>query len=162
MQMHSLSFHAVSVDGPHMSNPAIQRISLLLGKESGRKPTPLDMGGASRYTRRLVQIWDQLKICNGVLCRLYAQGSNQQNHVHLVIPNKLQEEILCTLHEGIAGGHLGINKTLNRLKERFYWPGHYEDVRNWCQTCAWSLDVKACNTWDKSLWWQESRWSQLW
>jgi hypothetical protein len=30
MQMHSLAFHVVSVDGPHMSNPAKQRISLLL------------------------------------------------------------------------------------------------------------------------------------
>ena len=41
--------------------------SLLFGKESGHKPTPLDMGGASRYTRRLIQIWDQLQVCNGVL-----------------------------------------------------------------------------------------------
>ena len=27
-------------------------------------------------------------------------------------------------------------KTLNKLKERFYWPGHYTDVYNWCQTCS--------------------------
>ena len=25
-------------------------------------------------------------------------------------------------------------KTLSKLKERFYWPGHYNDVRDWCQT----------------------------
>ena len=23
-----------------------------------------------------------------------------------------------------------------KLKERFYWPGHYADVQNWCQTCS--------------------------
>ena len=34
------------------------------------------------------------------------------------------------------GGHLGEEKTLGRLKERFYWPGHFTDVRNWCKTCA--------------------------
>ena len=55
----------------------------------------------------------------------------------------LQEEILSTLHEGITGGHLGIDKTLNRLKECFYRPGHYEDVRNLCQTCAVCASRKA-------------------
>lgn len=25
--------------------------------------------------------------------------------------------------------------TWEKLKERFYWPGHTEDVRRWCQTC---------------------------
>ena len=41
---------------------------------------------------------------------------------------------------------MGIDKTLNRLKERFYWPGHYEDVRNWCQTCAVCASRKAPST----------------
>ena len=36
----------------------------------------------------------------------------------------------------VAGGHLGQDKTLHRLKERFYWPGHYNDVKDWCQTCG--------------------------
>ena len=25
---------------------------------------------------------------------------------------------------------------LNKLKERFYWPGHATDVTNWCKTCG--------------------------
>ena len=25
---------------------------------------------------------------------------------------------------------------LHQLRERFYWPGISEDVKNWCQTCA--------------------------
>ena len=25
---------------------------------------------------------------------------------------------------------------MNKLKERFYWPGHATDVRNWCKTCS--------------------------
>ena len=33
------------------------------------------------------------------------------------------------------GGHLGEAKTLSRLKERFYWPGHAKDVQEWCSTC---------------------------
>ena len=40
----------------------------------------------------------------------------------------------------MSGSHLGQEKTLYRVKERFYWPGHYNDVCNWCLTC------KACAT----------------
>ena len=29
-----------------------------------------------------------------------------------------------------------MDKTLARLKERFYWPGHHNDVRDWCQNCG--------------------------
>ena len=31
---------------------------------------------------------------------------------------------------------------LGRLKERFYWPGHYTDVKNWCQSCISCLTRK--------------------
>ena len=53
-----------------------------------------------------------------------------------MVPDALQREVLSDLHEGAAGGHLGSDKTLGRLKERFYWPGHYNDVREWCRNCA--------------------------
>ena len=54
----------------------------------------------------------------------------------MVVPTAIREQILRELHEGIASGHLSQDKTLHRLKERFYWPGHFNDVRDWCQTCA--------------------------
>lgn len=31
---------------------------------------------------------------------------------------------------------MGTAKTLGKLKERFYWPGHYNDTREWCLNCA--------------------------
>jgi len=34
------------------------------------------------------------------------------------------------------GGHLGADKILGRLCERFYWPGYYIDITDWCQNCA--------------------------
>ena len=53
-------------------------------------------------------------------------------------PKEISSRHLRDLHEGVAGGHLGEVKTLSKLKERFYWLGHCNDVRDWCQTC------KAC------------------
>lgn len=34
------------------------------------------------------------------------------------------------------GSHLGEEKTLSRLKERFSWPGHWSKVGNWCRACT--------------------------
>ena len=46
--------------------------------------------------------------------------------------------MLTDLHEVEIGGLLGVEKTLARLKEwfYFYWPGHHQDVQNWCGKCA--------------------------
>ena len=32
--------------------------------------------------------------------------------------------------------HFGEEKTLERIKQKFYWPGHYNNVHDWCKTCA--------------------------
>ena len=31
---------------------------------------------------------------------------------------------------------LGVEKTLAQLNEWFYWPGHHQNVQNWCSKCA--------------------------
>ena len=112
-------------------------VSLILrAKERGQKPSPDLAKSQSIEYRRLLQQWDQLTIHNGVLYRGYVQPMNNSEYLQLIVPNNLRNEILHETHEGTSGGHLGQEKTLNKLKERFYWPGHYADVQNWCQTCS--------------------------
>ena len=47
-----------------------------------------------------------------------------------MVPKKFHQDILRNFHEEVAGGHLGEAKTLGKLKGRFYWPGHYNDIRD--------------------------------
>uniref|UniRef100_A0A1X7UKX1 Integrase catalytic domain-containing protein n=1 Tax=Amphimedon queenslandica TaxID=400682 RepID=A0A1X7UKX1_AMPQE len=54
----------------------------------------------------------------------------------LGLPSSLQSKVLEHVHGGSVGGHLGQSKTLEKLKSRFYWPGHYNDVMMWCSTCS--------------------------
>ena len=68
--------------------------------------------------------------------RNYESADGDHGHSQLVIPTVYRNDILQTLHAEVAGGHLGQDKTLSRLKERFYWPGHWSDVHHWCNTCA--------------------------
>ena len=106
---------------------------VLEAKESNSKP---DGDSISLETRRLFQMWDQLVIENGILIRLFIHPSEgKPTTKQMVTPKCLHQSILESLHAGIVGGHLGQAKTLNKLKMRFYWPGHYRDVDEWCHTC---------------------------
>ena len=55
--------------------------------------------------------------------------------LQLIVPQPLRSDIVKEAHQGISGGHLGQEKTLHRIKQRFYWPGYFNDVRNWCASC---------------------------
>lgn len=39
------------------------------------------------------------------------------------------------LHSSLFSGHLGVNKTLERIKTRFFWYGTRRDVEHLCKTC---------------------------
>lgn len=60
------------------------------------------------------------------------EGSS--SHLQLVIPRQLHKEILEEQRGGTCttGGHLGEDKTVQRLKEQLYW---WTDVQNWCRKC---------------------------
>ena len=46
-------------------------------------------------------------------------------------------------NDGVTGGYLGQDKTLMKLKERYYWPGHWNDVQDWCNTCSACISRKS-------------------
>ena len=66
---------------------------------------------------------------------MYDDTRRRSTWLQLVVPHTLREEVLEELHAGALEGHLGEEKTLYKVKERFYWSGMQQDVRDWCQTC---------------------------
>ena len=109
---------------------------VLQSKEADKKPAPDKVKALSPASRRLFQLWNQLVVKDGLLWRWYERSVDHERTLQLVVPLALQEEVLKDLHKGVLAGHLGMDKTLARLKERFYSPGHYNDVENWCRNCA--------------------------
>ena len=109
---------------------------ILRAKEKDQKPHTGDIKGKSMVVRRLNQLWSRLEIHNGILWRLYEDSSGKKEWLQLVLPRELREQVLQEFHAGVISGHLGEQKMLDQLKERYYWPGMTEDVKHWCQTCA--------------------------
>ena len=51
------------------------------------------------------------------------------------MPKVYQSEILKLAHESPMSGHLGINKTYNKITKHFYWPQIWHCVAEFCKTC---------------------------
>ena len=108
---------------------------LLKAVEDQQRPPSSVSQGKSRKFQLVLQQWNQLYVNVGLLFRRYEDCQGNEQYAQLVLPESLTAEVLNNLHSGVAGGHLGEEKTLERLQERFYWPGHTEDVHKWCQQC---------------------------
>ena len=109
---------------------------MLKAKEEDKKLNSNQARGRELETQRLVQLWEHLLIENGMLKRRYEDAQGCTTWIQLVVPQSLREEIMQDLHAGATEGHLGEVKTLNKIRERFYWPGMSQDVKPWCHTCA--------------------------
>ena len=57
----------------------------------------------------------------------------------LVIPKVQRGCILDELHSSLFGGHLGVERTLTRITQNYWWPGVKQDVKEYIRTCP------ACN-----------------
>src|SRR6266540_3103370 len=52
-----------------------------------------------------------------------------------VLKRNKMEPILSLAHEHPLSGHFGLEATLSKLKERYYWPKMKDDIKSYIQTC---------------------------
>ena len=89
----------------------------------------------SRTTKILWAQWDSLRVLENCLYRLWEGTTATESRYQLIVPKKLRDEVLAQVHGTETSGHFGVNKTLQRLKQRFYWPSCRFDVKQWCASC---------------------------
>ena len=78
--------------------------------------------------------WESLEFQDGVLYGLYETPAGDKVVKQLILPKKLRPGVLQQLHCSTAG-HLGVNKTLGRIRERFYWVPCSKYVKAFCKAC---------------------------
>ena len=74
---------------------------------------------------------------SGVLCRRWhpKHGRPSDKCDQIVLPPSYRAEVLRLAHDVPMAGHLGRERTLTRLRRRFWWPGIVADVTEYCRTC---------------------------
>ena len=123
-------------------DPALR---ILIGwlENSQVRPPDAAVAGSEQIVRSLWAQWNRLELCEGVLYRRWEEVESSTTTKQLVVPRTLVPDVLNALHNGVGGGHLGIRKTLNKIRQRFYWPGLREDVERWCQQCLDCAQAKS-------------------
>jgi transposase InsO family protein len=53
----------------------------------------------------------------------------------MVLPRELRPEALREAHDAPQAGHLGVEKTYQRLAVSYFWPNMFRDVAKYIQTC---------------------------
>ena len=89
---------------------------------------------APRYTKTAET---RYVIRTGLLYRLHIQqkGEQQITTRQVILPKSRRISCMQLAHAAIMGGHMGIQRTLDRITSHFYWPGIQGDVSRYCQSC---------------------------
>ena len=53
----------------------------------------------------------------------------------LVVPEQYRTQVLKNAHREVTAGHLGVEKTYDRIAQEYYWPGVWHDVYQFVQGC---------------------------
>jgi len=59
---------------------------------------------------------------------------NQGNYLKVLKSHEI-ESVLYATHNHLTGGHLGIEKVFEKVRENYYWPQMFEDIRNYIKGC---------------------------
>ena len=74
--------------------------------------------------------------------RLRSENNSTISKQVICVPYEYCNEVLKKCHDDIYSGHLGRTKTWERIRERFYWPGMYEDVKRYVTSCEECMKFK--------------------
>ncbi|CAF4631332.1 unnamed protein product, partial [Didymodactylos carnosus] len=52
------------------------------------------------------------------------------------IPQSMIAQLLQAYHDSPTSGHLGVNKTWHKIRDRYYWPGMYSQIKQYILSCS--------------------------
>ncbi|POS82770.1 hypothetical protein EPUL_005785, partial [Erysiphe pulchra] len=100
------------------------------------RPSWQEVANLSRSVKAYWAQWNSIVVDAGLLKRVVENAEGNQKKLQLLVPKRRIPEVLRQLHDGVTGGHLGVHKTLEKARERFYWPNLKEDIKDWCRNCV--------------------------
>lgn len=87
----------------------------------------------------LLRELSRLELINGVLYR--KRQENERTSYQLMLPEELRPFVMQSLHNDM--GHMGVERTLDLVRTRFYWPRMAADVEHKVKTCERCVRRKA-------------------
>ena len=79
---------------------------------------------------------------NGTFYRLYFAQDGKMFYKQLCVPETMLKEVMYTIQNAPNGGHLGIARTIEEFKKRFFCPIFVELVADNIRSCSTYLQMK--------------------
>ena len=76
----------------------------------------------------------EFRLQNGVL---YKKNTGQGRKFLLCIPSILRRKVLESCHDDALSGHMGVEKTMARVSERYWWPKYRSSVKKYVSSCLY-------------------------
>ena len=141
-ELESLPWSGNELKQAQREDPSIKPI-LEWKQESATKPLWPTVSPYGACTKAYWAQWKSLVLKNGLLYHRWENTAGDGITLQLVLPEPLQRQAFKQLHEAPTAGHLGINKTIGRIQQRFYWCNYSEDIRRWCTSCDLCIQKRA-------------------
>ena len=81
-------------------------------------------------------------VLDGILYKFSPIDWADPDPYKLVVPTELVKEVLNKVHDSPEHGHLGIARTLAKMRMVYFWPSMTDDVRLWVSSCQVCQSVK--------------------
>ena len=83
--------------------------------------------------------WERLEIRDGMLYRRWELDGGKSSKLQLIVPTNKRQDVLKLCHDIPTSGHIGVEQTLARNKDNFYWSKEKkrtkESVQEFCRRC---------------------------
>ncbi|KAM6975889.1 retrovirus-related Pol polyprotein from transposon 412 [Tautogolabrus adspersus] len=138
-------FSGWTLKQPHTAQKTDPDIAPVLGwmEKGSTRPPWAEIAACSPATKAYWAQWKRLYQRDGVLLRRFYCKEGNVQHSQILLPHTFRKPVMEQMHDGPVGGHFGAERTLTRLKTRYYWYNMRDDVTLWCRTCT-SCAAKAC------------------
>ena len=102
-----------------------------------------DLTYASFALKKYAKQFDRLVIDNGILCRQFFDHTGKVMYLQVCLPKHLWKEVIYRLHNSPIAGHVGMVRTIQEFRKRFYFPGFNEYFMQTIKNCLTCIQQKS-------------------
>ena len=116
---------------------ADENIGLLLTsiETASERPPWESVSSKTSTMKTLWAQWNRLELHGGMMYRRWESENGKSSTLQLILPDCKKQEVLKHFHDFPTAGHLGVEKTLGKIKQSFYWPGMKDHIQTYCRQC---------------------------
>lgn len=116
-----------------MQNQDVDICEVLSWLRKGYHPTRSQLRNKPKL-QKYRRVYRHLVVQNHVLWRRYKQVDKSVIY-QAVVPSQLVPKILEQLHGSDMVGHYGVQKTVQKALQLYFWPLMYRDILRYCRSC---------------------------